>query len=66
MALCRALIKIHVKNAANLNPDPLYAALKFSHPQLTERLAALDYKAKNSQEDEEIGESKPPKGIETE
>lgn len=43
VGLCRGLIKIHINNAANLNPDPLYAALKFSHPQLTERLAALRY-----------------------
>jgi STE24 endopeptidase len=41
--LARGLIKIHVKNAANLNPDPLYAAMTFSHPQLTERLRALGF-----------------------
>ena len=43
VGLCRGLIKIHINNAANLNPYPLYAMLKFSHPQLTERLAALKY-----------------------
>ena len=30
--LGEGLIKIHVKNAANLNPDPLYAMYHFSHP----------------------------------
>jgi hypothetical protein len=29
-----------------LNPDPVYATLKFSHPELSERLAALGYEAK--------------------
>lgn len=43
-ALCRALIKIHLTNAANLNPDPFYASLNFSHPQLTERLKAMKFK----------------------
>ena len=42
-ALCRALIKIHITNSSNLNPDPFYATLKFSHPQLTERLKAMGY-----------------------
>jgi|LauGreDrversion4_2_1035121.scaffolds.fasta_scaffold365980_1 STE24 endopeptidase len=40
-ALGRGLIKIHVKNASNLNPDSFFAALYFSHPTLIERLAAL-------------------------
>jgi STE24 endopeptidase len=44
IALCRALIKIHITNSSNLNPDPFYATLKFSHPQLTERLKAMGYK----------------------
>lgn len=43
LPLCRALIKIHINNASNLNPDPVYAALNFSHPQLSERLAALRF-----------------------
>ena len=37
-----ALIGIHINNAANLNPDSLYAALKFTHPALVERLAGID------------------------
>jgi len=36
------LIGVHVNNAANLNPDPVYAMLKFTHPALVERLAAID------------------------
>lgn len=42
MDLKDGLIAIHVKNQANLNPDWLYALLKFDHPALVERLAAID------------------------
>ena len=44
-ALCKSIIKIHVENSSNLNPDPFYALLNFSHPQLTERLAAMGFKS---------------------
>lgn len=37
----RGLIRLHIKNKANLNPDPLYATYHFSHPELVERLRAL-------------------------
>lgn len=40
--LYNGLIAIHVNNSANLNPDWLYALLKFSHPALVERLAAIE------------------------
>jgi len=36
------LIAVHVNNAANLNPDWLYAFLHFDHPALVERLAAIE------------------------
>lgn len=42
LALKDALISIHIKNSANLNPDPLFSALKYSHPPLLERNAAID------------------------
>ena len=42
LALRMGLIGIHINNAANVNPDPLFAALKFTHPALVERLAAID------------------------
>jgi STE24 endopeptidase len=42
--LMKGLIRLHIKNKANLNPDPLYATYHFSHPELIERLKALgDY-----------------------
>jgi hypothetical protein len=42
LALRNSLIALHVNNAANLNPDKLYAMLKFNHPALVERLNAID------------------------
>ncbi|PVU91879.1 hypothetical protein BB560_006098 [Smittium megazygosporum] len=40
--LKQGLIKIHVENKGNLNPDKLYSAYHYSHPSLVERLRALD------------------------
>jgi len=37
-----SLVNIFVKNQGNLNPDWLYAKLKFSHPNLVERVAAIE------------------------
>lgn len=51
--MAKALIKISVKNAGNLNPDPVYASLNFSHPELTERLSALRYVPKKNNDKEE-------------
>ena len=56
--LARALIKIHITNAANLSPDPLYASIKFSHPQLTERLKALNFDSNEPGAEVEIIEIK--------
>jgi STE24 endopeptidase len=36
------LIKIHVKNMGNLNPDSWYSAWHYSHPPLIERLNAMN------------------------
>ncbi|KAJ3040310.1 CAAX prenyl protease 1 [Rhizophlyctis rosea] len=35
------LIKLHIKNKGNLNPDHWYSAWHYSHPPLVERLEAL-------------------------
>ncbi|KAJ2656357.1 zinc metalloprotease [Coemansia sp. RSA 1200] len=40
-SLASGLIKVHVENKSNLNPDPLYSAYHYSHPPLVERLNAL-------------------------
>ena len=48
-----------MENLSNLNPDGLYSFLKFSHPQLTERLAALGFNQANPLVfDEEIAPNK--------
>lgn len=36
-----ALVKLQVENKGNLNPDPLYSAMNYSHPPLIERLEAI-------------------------
>jgi STE24 endopeptidase len=37
----QALIKLTVKNLANLTPHPWYSAYHYSHPTPTERIAAI-------------------------
>ncbi|KAH9248470.1 hypothetical protein BASA81_013869 [Batrachochytrium salamandrivorans] len=39
--LKNGLIKIHLKNSSNLNPDKLYSIWHYSHPPLVERLSAI-------------------------
>ena len=40
--LHKGLISLFVNNSGNLNPDWLYAALKYDHPALMERLEAIE------------------------
>ncbi|KXS21577.1 hypothetical protein M427DRAFT_65593 [Gonapodya prolifera JEL478] len=37
-----ALVKLHIENLGNLNPDKWYSTYHYSHPPLVERLEALD------------------------
>ena len=46
-ALGTALLELYRGNAGSLVVDPLYAAWTYSHPPLTERLAAMPYPAKD-------------------
>jgi len=39
--LASALLKLHEDNAATLTPDPIYVRFYYSHPPVSERLAAL-------------------------
>ena len=43
--LARSLIKLQVENLSTMDADWLYASYHYSHPILTERLKALDYKS---------------------
>jgi len=40
--LCSGLMRIHVENRGDLNPDPWYSWYHFTHPPLVERLRALN------------------------
>lgn len=42
--LAKSLIKLQVQNLSTMDADPLFASYHFSHPILTERLKALDWK----------------------
>jgi len=44
--LCKGLIKLVKENKSNLNPDPIYAAFKYSHPTLLERIKSINNKSK--------------------
>ncbi len=46
-ALGTALLELYRGNAGSLVVDPLYAAWTYSHPPLTERLAAMPYPTKD-------------------
>lgn len=58
--LAMGLVKLQKKNLGDMNPDPLYSAYHFSHPPLSERLAALpvtltadDFKSEASEKKKE-------------
>ena len=40
-AMASALVRLNRENASNLTPHPLYSAWYYSHPTLSERLAAI-------------------------
>lgn len=42
--LASSLIKLHVQNLSTMDADWMYASYHFSHPHLSERLKALDWK----------------------
>jgi STE24 endopeptidase len=45
-ALQSGLLKIHLENMGNLNPDQWFSTYNYSHPPLVERLAAMKSGAK--------------------
>ena len=52
-----SLIKIHVENAANMNPDFWYANYHHSHPILIERLRNLKYEKPSNAADNVASET---------
>jgi STE24 endopeptidase len=49
--LAQALIKLQIKNLSSMDADYLYSSYHYSHPILTERLRAIDWKG-----DEKVAE----------
>lgn len=43
--LAKSLIKLQVQNLSTMDADPMFASYHFSHPILSERLKALDWKS---------------------
>jgi STE24 endopeptidase len=46
--LASSLIKLHVQNLSTMDADWMYASYHFSHPHLSERLKALDWKGEKT------------------
>jgi STE24 endopeptidase len=46
--LASSLIKLHAQNLSTMDADWMYASYHFSHPHLSERLKALDWKPKEA------------------
>ena len=46
--LAASLIKIHAQNLSTMDADWVYATYHFSHPHLSERLKALDWKPREA------------------
>ncbi|KAK5993949.1 CAAX prenyl protease 1 [Cladobotryum mycophilum] len=46
--LASSLIKLHVHNLSSMDADWMYASYHFSHPHLSERLKALDWKGEQA------------------
>ncbi|PHH77985.1 hypothetical protein CDD82_3272 [Ophiocordyceps australis] len=46
--LASSLIKLHAQNLSTMDADWVYATYHYSHPHLSERLKALDWKPKDS------------------
>ena len=44
LELAASLLKLHIQNLSSMDADWMYANYHFSHPHLSERLKALDWK----------------------
>ena len=47
--LSRALVNLHIENLGNLDPDPIYSLVHYSHPPLVERLKAIARKKEKAE-----------------
>ncbi|KAF3077551.1 CAAX prenyl protease 1 [Trichoderma lentiforme] len=51
--LATSLIKLHIQNLSSMDADWMYASYHFSHPHLSERLKALDWKGEQAVSEKE-------------
>lgn len=51
--LAQSLLKLQIQNLSTMDADSMYASYHYSHPILTERLAALGWKGKGSEKAED-------------
>lgn len=64
--LASSLIKLHAQNLSTMDADWMYASYHFSHPHLSERLKALDWKPKEALTSEkDADKSKDEDGVAT-
>ena len=51
--LAQSLLKLQIQNLSTMDADWMYASYHYSHPILTERLAALGWKGKGAEKAED-------------
>jgi STE24 endopeptidase len=59
--LAQALIKLQIKNLSSMDADFFYSSYHYSHPILTERLEAIDWKGEKKAEFKNQDSEKPVK-----
>ena len=64
--LAQALIKLQIKNLSSMDADYLYSSYHYSHPILTERLRAIDWKGDEKVAEKSKDSSKPVKAADRE
>lgn len=64
--LASSLLKLQIQNLSTMDADPLYASYHYSHPILTERLAALGWKGGKVTSSKEEDSEKPVKAADRE
>lgn len=64
--LGRSLLRLQIQNLSTMDADWMYASYHFSHPILSERLGALNWKAGEKANGKEADSEKPVKAADRE
>jgi STE24 endopeptidase len=64
--LASSLLKLQIQNLSTMDADPIYASYHYSHPILTERLAALGWKGGKVTSSKDEDSEKPIKAADRE